>query len=88
MPLYYRGASSFLTLAAHQGFPDERKMSPARAKVWTGAQWSERIAPLVDFPDDGPPPWLLPGGLPGDVREQDVPSLRQGAVWSSMERQD
>ena len=63
-------------------------MSPAHAKVWTGAQWSERIAPLVDFPDDGPPPWLLPGGLPGDVREQDVPSLRQGADWSSMERQD
>ena len=77
-----------LALAAHQELPGDGKMSPARAKVWTGVQWNERIEPISDFQDGGPPPWLLPGGLPRDVREQDVPRLCQGAVWSSMERQD
>ena len=77
-----------LALAAHQELPGDGEMSPACAKVWTGVQWNERIEPISDFQDGGPPPWLLPGGLPRDVREQDVPRLCQGAVWSSMERQD
>ena len=77
-----------LALAAHQELPGDGEMSPACAKVWTGVQWNERIEPISDFQDGGPTPWLLPGGLPGDVREQDVPRLCQGAVWSSMERQD